>query len=236
MSRPQLGLPALVAIVAAAALVVLAAGWFVVVAPQRQRAENAARAVQQSQSEIRALEQTGRPVATPPEKQPVIRTADLYRIAKAMPSMQDQPDLLLSLDQLARASGVTVLTIKPGAATAADGYSTVPIDLTLTGDYYALTDLLYRLRTLVAVRNGALDASGRLFSVDSIALTPTDSGKTLNAAVTVDAFVYGTVPGASVATTAATTTQSTSTSTSTTSTSTTSTTTTATGTTTGSGG
>jgi Tfp pilus assembly protein PilO len=234
VSRSQLGLPALVAIVASAALVVLAVGWFAVVAPQRHRAESAAHAVEQAQTQIRAVQQSERQAVPTPEKQPVIRTADLYRIVKAMPSTQDQPDLLLELDQVARASGVTVLTITPRGATAANGYTTVPIDLTLTGDYYALTDLLYRLRALVAVRHGALDATGRLFSVESLTLTPVGSGKTLNAALTVDAFVYGTVPGASASTTTTTTTtQSTTTSTSTTSTD--STTSTA-GTTAGSGG
>jgi hypothetical protein len=40
------------------------------------------------------------------------------------------------------------------------------------------------------VRNGALQATGRLFSIDTVNLTPT-SGKTVTAAINMHAFVYG---------------------------------------------
>ncbi len=107
-----------------------------------------------------------------------IRTADLYRLAKAMPATADMPDLLLELDQVARAAGVSVGSIAPGAPTQGTGFSVLPLSLTFTGDFYSLTDLLYRLQRLVDVRHGDLDARGRLFSVSSVALTPTGTGRT----------------------------------------------------------
>lgn len=234
MSRAQLGVPALAAIVASAALLVLAVGWFAVVAPQRHRAQSATHAVEQTQTQIAAVQGV---VQTPttPEKQPLIETADIYRILKAMPSLVDEPDVLLQIDQVARAAGVDVLTITPHNPTAGATYTTVPIDLTVLGDYYSITDMLYRLRAFVAVRHGALDASGRLYSVSSIALAPTGiGGRHLTGQLTVNAYVYGTVAGADGSTT---TSAAATSATSTTSTSTTSTTsTTTTGTTTGSGG
>jgi type IV pilus assembly protein PilO len=190
--------PVLIAALAAANVVVALAGWFVLVSPQRQQAASTARAVNQTQAEIlqaqnaaTASSSASAPTTATQKQQPIL-TADLYRLAKAMPSDQDMPDLLLELDQVSRAAGVTLLTISPGAVLPATTYSVVPLNLTVSGDFYSLTDLLYRLRRLVVVRNGALDATGRLFSVGTLALTPRGTGKTLNATLTVDAYVYGT--------------------------------------------
>jgi Tfp pilus assembly protein PilO len=136
-----------------------------------------------------------------------------------MPSTMDTPTLLLELSQVAREAGVTLSTIQPGqpdAAQSATGYSTVPIDLTFNGDFYSLTDLLYRLRSLVTVRDGELLTSGRLLAVSTVGLGPNGAGATgagsLSATVTVNAYVYGGTPAAPpVAAPAATDTTSTST-------------------------
>ncbi len=74
-------------------------------------------------------------------------------------------------------------------------YSTVGLQITFTGNFYSLTDLLYRLNSLVSVRDGELDASGRLFSVTTIGLSPIGNGNGLKATVDVTAFVYGEPPG-----------------------------------------
>lgn len=211
---------ATVALIIAADLLVLGAGWFLLVLPQRHQAASTALAVNQTQAQILQAEAAQAAAAAPQTtpKQPEIRTADLYRLAKAMPSDADMPDLLLELDQVARASGVTVLSITPTSPTAANGYEVVPVRLTFTGDFYALTDLMYRLRALVAVRHGALDASGRLFSVDSLSLAPTGKGKDLSASVTVNAFQYGGGTTSSAGATPTTTTGSTTTASTTTTT------------------
>jgi len=182
-----------VALIVCADLLVLGLGWLLLVSPQRQQAASTATAVNQTQAEILQA-QTDLEAATAPPvalKQPPILTADLYRLAKAMPSDQDMPDLLLELDQVARASGVTVGSIRPGPQTAATGFGIVPISLTFTGDFYSLTDLLFRLRALVSVRHGDLDASGRLFSIAEVDLTPQTGTRLLDASVTVNAYIYG---------------------------------------------
>jgi Tfp pilus assembly protein PilO len=183
--------PALVALVATLNLVLVAGGWLLLVSPQRQHATQTAQEVQATQAQIAKARAANAPSAIP--HQEPIRTANLYRLAKAMPSEVDQPDLLLEIDQVARAAGVTVLSIAPAVPTSADTYSVLPVNLTFSGDFYGLTDVLYRLRSLVAVRHGALDATGRLFSVGSVELTPDGTGTQLTATVTVNAFTYGTV-------------------------------------------
>lgn len=176
-------------------LLLLLLGWVLLVSPQRHTAATIARATQAAEVQITEAQKVAQrattPVAVP--KQPEIRTAALYQLAEAMPSTTDMPDMLLEIDQVARAAGVTVLSITPGLLSPGDGYGTLAVSLSLSGDFYSLTDMLYRLRTLVTVRHGEFNASGRLFDVGSVALNGGSGGKQLTATVTINAFVYGAV-------------------------------------------
>ena len=114
------------------------------------------------------------------------------------------PDVLLELDQVARAAGVIVGTVTPRPRLGIGlPYSTVQIQLIFAGNFYSLTDLLYRLNSLVAVRDGELDSSGRLFSVNSISVSKSGNGNLLNATVTVTAYIYGAADASAAATTPA---------------------------------
>jgi Tfp pilus assembly protein PilO len=193
-------------------ILLLVLGWLLLIGPQRATATSIARSAQSTEVQIQALEQSAAAAETPAPKQPVIQTAGLYGLAKAMPSTTDMPDVLLELDQIARASGVTVVSIAPGTPAAGVGFNVLPITVTFSGNFYSLTDLLYRLRTLVTVRHGELDATGRLFSVYSVSLNPGGNGNVLNATATINTFVYAgagtdsttTTPGATPATTTST--------------------------------
>ena len=104
----------------------------------------------------------------------------------------------------------------------------MPISVTFDGTFYDLADLLYRLRSLVEVHAGTLDATGRLFSVDSLsfAQSPQQSFPHIEATLVIDAYVYGVSSApASVAPPPATTTETTTTTSTTDTTATTSTTT-----------
>ena len=103
-------------------------------------------------------------------------------LSKAMPTTTDMPNLLLELTQVVRSSGVAAapdLADADRSPRPARRRSRCRSPATST----RVTDLLYRLRSLVAVRNGALDVSGRLFSVTSVGLTPSGTGRTLNASI-----------------------------------------------------
>jgi hypothetical protein len=130
-----------------------------------------------------------KPSAITQPKQPEIRTAYLYQLSKAMPMTTDMPNLLLELNQVVRSTGVQLSSIAPAPTDPTTGAT--KITLSVSGDFYSVTDLLYRLRTLVAVRNGGLEVSGRLFSITSVGLTPSGTGRVLNASVTLDAFTFG---------------------------------------------
>ena len=202
------------AIIAAVNVLLLAVGWFALIAPQRSDAASAATQQQQVQNELAALTGT----APGSNKQPAIRTADLYALDTALPSQVDQTDLLFELDKLATTSQVNITNIAPQPATAGTNYTAVPINLSLGGSYFHITDFLRDLRLLVSEHQGHLIANGPLFAVTSVALSPGEAddknGGGEAATVGLSAFYYGMVDGA--APPADTTTTSTSTTTTTT--------------------
>jgi Tfp pilus assembly protein PilO len=228
LKAPTLPVPALLGVIVACALLVGIAGYMLLVKPEKNHVASIDKQVADKEATIAQYKSD----SATPVGAPKIRIADVYRLATAMPAALDMPDILLELDQVARDAGIRITSITPQAPTSLGAYELVPIALQFNGDYYSVTDLLYRLRTLVSVRHGQLLANGRLYSVDSIALQP-QSGE-LRATVTVDTYVYsGATLGATPAAVTPTPTDSTSTSTDTTSTDTT-TTDTSTTTTTGS--
>jgi Tfp pilus assembly protein PilO len=191
-----------IALIVGGDLVLLALGWFMLVSPQRATAQSTAQAAQAAEVQIEQAQAPAvrTPIVTQP-KQPEIQTAYLYKLSKAMPMTTDMPNLLLELNQVVRSTGVQLVSISPTPTDPTTGVTL--ITLSVAGDFYSLTDLLYRLRSLVAVHNGALDVSGRLFSVTSVGLTPSGTGRTLNASVSLSAFTFGAAAAAASAAAAA---------------------------------
>lgn len=226
MNKPEgkkLQPPVLIALVVVGVLIFGAALWFGLVRPQGSK-------LKQLKAEAATIEQQiddQRAKTAAARGAPKIHVADVYRLAKAMPDRPDMPDLLLELSQLARDTGIQFDSIEPQAAVAGAGYTVIPINVSFTGNFFNLADLLYRLRSLVDVHNARLDATGRLFTVDTLTFTEAAQHfPRIQAQLVIDAFVYGTVPGAAGVGGAPTATDTTSTDT--TSTDTTSTTTTST--------
>jgi len=182
--------------IVAAGLLVLAIGWFGLIAPENHKASSLNKQTADVQKQIAdnlAQLAASKSVAAAPK----IRVADVYKLAKAMPSTTDMPDILIQLDQVAQDSGVQLQDISPSAPTAdpLTGQQSLQVTLSVVGDFYTVTDLLYRLRNFVYVRHGALEASGRLFSIDNVNFAPSD-GHQLNANITLHTYVYGAAPGA----------------------------------------
>ena len=126
------------------------------------------------------------------EKVEPIRVADLFRLSKAMPDQTDMPGVLLELNRIARDSGIVFDSIVPGPSSELGGFRTVPVDLVFQGNYYDLADFLFRSRSLVGVRDGELEASGRLFNVLNIEFSEaTTRFPEIRAALKLEAYVYG---------------------------------------------
>jgi type IV pilus assembly protein PilO len=214
----------LIAVIVVGALVAALAGYFVLVKPQGAKLKTLKAQEQTAQATLDAYNQKLAAARSAPK----IRVADVYRLAKAMPSKADMPDLLLELSQLARDTGIRFDSISPQAPIVAGSYSVLPISVTFNGTFYDLADLLYRVRSLVNVHAGRLDATGRLFTVDTLTFSESPlKFPRIEATLVLDAYVYGGVTMATgVAPVAASTTPATGTDTTSTTTSTTTTTTT----------
>jgi Tfp pilus assembly protein PilO len=201
--RLKLTKGATVALIVGGDLVLLCFGWFLLVGPQRATAQSNARAAAAAEAQVIEAK---RPIVQAPAgftqpKQPEIRTAYLYKLSKAMPMTTDMPNLLLELSQVIRASGVRLSAISPSPTDPITGAT--PISLTVVGDFYSLTDLLYRLRSLVTVRHGSLDVSGRLFSIQSVGLTSASTGSDLQASISLSTYSFGVAAAAATAAAAA---------------------------------
>jgi type IV pilus assembly PilO-like protein len=183
---------ALLALVVVALVAVAALGYLALIAPKRSVAADLDRqtaAVQAKVAEYRA--------ATPTQQAArAAKAATVFKLVKAMPEKTDMSGVILELGEVASGSGIVFDAITPGVATAENGYHALPITLVFRGNYYGLTDFLFRLRNLVAVRDGRLSAHGRLFAVDTVSFVEDDerSFPYVKAELTVTAFVFGAAP------------------------------------------
>jgi Tfp pilus assembly protein PilO len=108
-----------------------------------------------------------------------------------MPDDPDMTGIIFQLQQTASDAGVKFDSIQPQPATSASGFDVQPIDLNFNGNYYSLTDFLFRLRKLVTVHRGTLDATGRLFAVGRMDFQPAEKGfPAIAATVRVNAYSY----------------------------------------------
>lgn len=183
---------AVIALIAFGFLLAAAGGYFLVLGPQRSKASDLNKQIVDTNSAIDAA----RALTLEAKKGAQIRVADLYRLTKAMPDQTDMAGIILELNQVAQDSGITFEQISPSTtATPISGYLAIPITVEFQGNFYDLADFLYRLRNLVDVRHGTLDATGRLFAIDEVdfAEAPPPPGfPQIRAHLVIDAFVYGT--------------------------------------------
>ena len=182
---------------AAAFLVLLVgiAGYMFVVSPQHAQAAKLQTQIDATQSLIYQRKAQLKKGLHPP----TIKTADVFRLARAMPDREDMPGIILTLSDVARQSGITFATIEPVVGGSQPGlagpFQTRRIHLVFNGDFYGLSDFLYRIRSLVAVRDGTLDATGRLFNVDTLTFgVQARQFPQISAELFVDAYVYATTP------------------------------------------
>jgi type IV pilus assembly protein PilO len=230
VTKTKLPQSAQIAITLAFCLLLAVAGYFVAVRPQKGKAADLASQITAKEGQI----SDARALLAKAKHAQKVKVADLFKLTKAMPDQPDEAGIVLELTDVARRSGITFDSITPQGSTILSGYQVVPITVVFDGNFFQLNDFLFRLRNLVDVRQGALAASGRLFTIDSMQFDESQlKFPQIRATLQIDAFVYGT--SATVSAPPQTSTPSTTGATGTTSATTTSSTTTAPTTTTASG-
>jgi hypothetical protein len=182
----KLPTPAKIGLLVACLLLALVAGWFLLISPKRSDVKSLKQEINDTREQISAAHGIRTPT------QPAIRVADLFKLSRAMPNTADIPGVLLQISHVAQETGVTFQAITPHDPASLGAYQQIPIDLTFQGRFYDLSDFLYRLRNLVDVHEGVLNATGRLFSVDSITLNQGELNfPQVKATLTVSAYVFG---------------------------------------------
>lgn len=183
-----------VALVAAGLLLVVVIGFFALISPKRSTAADLKKQTAAVQAQIDQNRSTAFTQALP-----AVRSANVFRLAMAMPSQLQTADVILQLNSIAGASGISFDQIQPGtvatstAATTdvtADPFATEPISVKFSGSFYNLLSFLQRMRNLVRVENGRLYTAGRLFDVTDVQFAEGAKGwPQVAATLTINAFV-----------------------------------------------
>jgi hypothetical protein len=192
-------------LVAAGGVLLLVAAWLLVVAPQRSKASELADKVSVSRGELAqrrlALER--------PSVGVTVKPSDVYRLAKALPDDTGMPSILIDVDRLARANGLSFTSFTPSTQVPGTGYVEQPLSVVLQGRFGSLSRFIGDLRSLVSVRARRLDARGRLYSVTKVTVSAPDSPSTypfVKATVNVSAYSFQNPPPPSTTTSPSTTT------------------------------
>ena len=207
-----------IAFIAATLLLVAVIGYFALIAPKRSTAAKLQTQTAALQAQIDSNKSSAFTQALP-----AVRSASIFRLATAMPTQLQTPDVILQLSSLAKASGISFDQIQPGAATTTtaldttDPFAAEPIQVAFSGSFYDLLAFLQRMRNQVRVQNGRLYTAGRLFDVTNIAFQEGTKGwPQIAATLTIDEFVPQTpqptvtaVPGSTDTTSTGTTTTTT---------------------------
>jgi type IV pilus assembly protein PilO len=188
VKRPKLSPPVQLGIVLAVVLLIAAAGWFLVVSPKKATASDLEAQVADAQLRLTQARIDANRKPAPP-----VETSDLFRLAKAMPDQVDMSGILLELNRVASDTGIEFESISPGAPAPVGAFQVVPVTVLFEGNFYSLSDFLFRLRNLVSMRDGALDADGRLFNVDTVTFGESENRfPAIRATLQLNAFVFGT--------------------------------------------
>lgn len=215
-----------IALVAATLLFVAVIGYFLLISPRHSTAASLKKQTATVQAQIDANRS-----AVFTQALPAVRAASVFRLATAMPSQLQTPDVMLQLYQLAGDSGISFDQLAPGAPDATgttatpdttDAFLAEPFQAQFSGSFYNLLTFLQRVRNLVRVENGSLFAAGRLYDVSSITFSPKTPGSSqIQATLVINAFVPQSPQAAAAAATPGATTSTTTTGTTTTGTTTT---------------
>jgi Tfp pilus assembly protein PilO len=127
--------------------------------------------------------------------------AALVKLSKAIPQSVAVADLMRELNSAARGMDIEFsnITMTPAAVAAeaeteagattpaVDGLDAIPLELTFTGRFFALSDLFRAVQRFVRTADGRLDVHGRLIRIDKFSF---DTGSFPSLTAQISATVY----------------------------------------------
>jgi Tfp pilus assembly protein PilO len=180
-------------------LALLAGAWFVVVAPEREKAAALNTQVSAATAQLQSAEGT-LASARSSEAQYRAAYASIVNLGKAVPASEEVPSLVYQLAHLADAKHVEFSSITNGSSSATSAtpaaepatFTVMPFTLTFAGTYADLYELFRGLdSSTVRTASGGLQISGRLLTVQSVKLSPAQgAGGSGEVTGTIDADAY----------------------------------------------
>lgn len=184
------------------ALAVVGAFYMLALKPEQHRASTLGASIS---SERQALAKAESTYAVGRAAQAALTThaADWDALGRAVPETSNVPALLRLLERDAKAVHVTMQSIQLSAGSSSTSSTTtpsttggttsntpigptaIPVQLTFTGGYAALNNLVRRLDALVKISNQSVQAVGPLLSISSVSLS---ESPTLTVQLTTDIY------------------------------------------------
>jgi type II secretory pathway pseudopilin PulG len=179
-----------IVVIVVAIVAVVAAGWMIVVSPEREKASKLAAQVSSAQSALNTAQgKLGE--ARNAQAQYAKAYSAIVSLGKAVPAADEVPSLIYELERASNSKSVDFNSIVNGgtsssgssssssahsgaaAAASAAGFTAMPFTFTFNGSYFNLEHLFESLdHFTVRTSSGPLEVSGRLLTIDSVKLTP----------------------------------------------------------------
>jgi Tfp pilus assembly protein PilO len=164
-----------------AVLVVIAAGWMLLVSPERQKASKLSGEVSTAQSEVSTAEGELSSAQAAKDKYAAAYAAVVH-LGKAVPPAQEVASLMYQMagvttnkhvdfESIISGGGASAATATTAAATAA-GFTAMPFTFGFKGDYFDLEHLFGGLTGFASHEvSGGLQIDGRLLTIQSVTLS-----------------------------------------------------------------
>jgi type IV pilus assembly protein PilO len=131
-------------------VLVVVAFYFLLLSPLLGRLDEQAQAQEDKQAQLAQLQQEVNELEEVRRNSPEIER-QLLELSKRIPTQPEIPTLVVQIQEIAKAAGVTQLSIEPGTPGPPPGggdYSVVPVTMTFKGTYDQMQDFLLRTRNL----------------------------------------------------------------------------------------
>lgn len=182
---------------ALAAVIAIAAYWMLILSPKREEAAALGTEISSVQQQLVEAQSQ---LATFRKAKDSYKAnyATVARLGKAVPEDDDIRSLMVQVESAAEDTGVDFRTIQigqttggtaatptdassgqvppPGATVGEAGFMTMPFSFKFRGKFFNLSKFMTQLERFVAVRNDALDVTGRLLVLESLTLEPGQEG------------------------------------------------------------
>jgi Tfp pilus assembly protein PilO len=189
-------------------LAILAAGWILVVSPERQQASQLQAQVASAQSELSSAEGKLASARTA-QSQYATAYSSIVDLGKAVPPTAEVPSLIFQLSQASGQKDVEFSSITTGtgpsanatsaasqaASAAAASFTAMPFTFIFNGSFFNIERFFRRIDSFATSNNsGSIQVSGRLLTIQSVKLSPLDATGTkggsgaLSGAITATAY------------------------------------------------